>query len=66
MFPEYLRRDNKSTLSGKFGPVHLSDKVTSYIVTTLPEFDFILPIESDLKASLDKITKEMPIEAISQ
>lgn len=53
-------------LSGKYGPVYLADKATSYIVTTLPDHDFLLPIESELKASLDKITKDMPIETVSQ
>jgi len=35
--------------------------MVSYIVTTLPDFEFILPIESNLKATLDRFTKDKAI-----
>ncbi len=66
VFPEYLKPEGKVELSGKYGSVYIADNVTSYIVTTLPDFDFLLPIESNLKAALDRITKDMPIEDVMQ
>jgi hypothetical protein len=52
----------KKFLSTKYGPAELVDGHHFYMVTTLPQNEFILPIESKMKEFIEKYSKNRFIE----
>lgn len=61
--PERLKA-NKQNLSTRKGLVPVSDEALTFIMTIVPEREYVLPFESRLKAELERATKSFTLGEI--
>ena len=59
-----LEEKNKTLLQTIVGAVEISKNYQYFIVTTLPEFPFVLPVESKMKEVLERSHKNKMINEI--